>query len=80
MINQNSAVSTLNKTIGANECPKCKVWKRINQECRNFIGRADFSNINNAFKMLGELSEIESLKRMTPELSKSLIAVKDGLK
>lgn len=30
--------------------------------------------------MFGEISEIESLKRMTPELSKSLIAVKDGLK
>ena len=30
--------------------------------------------------MLGELSDIESLKKMTPELSKSLVAVKDGLK
>ena len=62
------------------ECPHCRIWKRINQECRNFQLRVNYKDLASVFKFVEDLASIESIQKMAPELSRSLLTLKDNFK
>lgn len=62
------------------ECNKCKVWRRINQECRNLGNRVNTKDLASVLNFLGEASQLEAIQKMTPELSRMLVSFRDSLK
>ena len=67
------------------DCSKCKVWKRINQECRNFSKRqqamtSEGNNVKTICGFIEQVSAIDSLKKVTPELCRALTSLKDSIK
>ena len=62
------------------ECRKCHLWKRINQECRNFAKRVNYKDLKSVLKYIEELANIESIMKMTPEFSRSLIQLRDNFR
>ena len=62
------------------ECPHCRTWKRINQECRNFQLRVNYKDLASVFKFVEDLASIESIQKMAPELARSLLTLKDNFK
>lgn len=84
MLSQTSAILSTNQTragaLGSTECSKCKVWKRINQECRNLSKRLVTNDLKSVVSYLENIGSIESVKKMTPELSRTLCQLKDSLK
>ena len=62
------------------ECYQCKSWKRINHECRNLQIRVDYKDFKSVLHFLEELARLESISKMAPEMTKTLVALKDNFK
>ena len=56
------------------------MWKRINQECRNFQKRVNYRDLKSVFKYIEELAKIESVQKMAPEFSRSLLSLRENLR
>ena len=82
MLSHTSKIATTPKLVGNRqlECHQCRTWKRINAECRNYQLRVNYKDLQSVLKYIEELASIESLQKMAPELSRSLIALKDNFK
>jgi len=60
LFSQVSKLAVTNK-LPLQDCTRCKLWRRINHECRNYSARANYQDFKSVVKFIEELAAIDSI-------------------